>query len=53
MVQRRLLKGAAVWVVIAFIGDELALFTICRPVNQYWAVPAANGEFTHLLAGPG
>lgn len=44
LVQRRMLKGAAIWVVLAFIGDELALFLICRPVNQYWAVPAANGK---------
>lgn len=46
LVQRRLLKGAAIWVVLAFIGDELALFLICRPVTEYWAVPAANGELT-------
>jgi len=33
-----------VWVVLAFIGDELALFLICRPLNQYWAVPPVNRE---------
>lgn len=44
LVQRRLLKGVAVWVVMAFIGDELALFLICRPVTQYWAVPPDNRE---------
>jgi len=42
LVQKRLLKGVAVWVGCAFVGDELALFLICRPLNQYWAVPAAN-----------
>ena len=44
LVQRRLLKGVAIWVALAFVGEELALFTICRPVNQYWAVPAENRE---------
>jgi hypothetical protein len=49
LVQRRLLKGVAGWVVLAFIGDELALFLICRPVQQYWAVPAENGkQLSHL-----
>lgn len=42
LVQKRLLKGVAVWVALAFIGDELALFLICRPISQYWAVPAEN-----------
>jgi hypothetical protein len=46
LVQRRLLKGVAFWVVLAFIGDEIALFTICRPLQQYWAVPVTDGEHT-------
>ncbi|KAH0829620.1 hypothetical protein FOPE_10419 [Fonsecaea pedrosoi] len=42
--QRRLLWGVVIWVCIAFVGDELALFTICRPLSQYWAVPAENSQ---------
>jgi hypothetical protein len=53
VVQRRLLKGVAVWVGLAFIGDELALFLICRPVSQYWAVPAANGRWSVRIFGIG
>jgi hypothetical protein len=52
LIQRRLLKGVAIWVVIAFIGDELALFTICRPVSQYWAVPADNRKRFPVLPRP-
>lgn len=44
LVQRRLLKATAIWVVCAFVGDELALFLICRPLSQYWAVPAEYGK---------
>ncbi|KEF61489.1 uncharacterized protein A1O9_03056 [Exophiala aquamarina CBS 119918] len=41
---RKLLNGVMVWVVLAFIGDELALFLICRPLSQYWAVPPVNPQ---------
>ncbi|KIX97402.1 uncharacterized protein Z520_06854 [Fonsecaea multimorphosa CBS 102226] len=40
--QRRLLWAVVAWVCCAFVGDELALFTICRPLSQYWAVPPQN-----------
>jgi uncharacterized membrane protein YiaA len=40
--QRKFLYALAVWVVCAFLGDEIALLTICRPVSQYWAVPVSN-----------
>ena len=40
--QRKMLNGVIAWVCCAFIGDELALFLICRPLSQYWAVPPAN-----------
>jgi hypothetical protein len=41
---RKLLWVVVVWVVCAFLGDELALFTICRPLSQYWAVPARDSQ---------
>ncbi|KAK5064594.1 hypothetical protein LTR84_000427 [Exophiala bonariae] len=41
---RKLLNGVMIWVVLAFIGDELALFLICRPLSQYWAVPPTNAQ---------
>jgi hypothetical protein len=40
--QRKLLWGVVIWVCCAFLGDEIALFTICRPLSQYWAVPPNN-----------
>ena len=40
--QRKLLWGVVFWVICAFLGDELALFTICRPLSQYWSVPPTN-----------
>ena len=48
--QRKFLYALVVWIVVAFVGDELALFTICRPVQQYWAVPPSNGESHFLTA---
>ncbi|OAL23369.1 hypothetical protein AYO22_06419 [Fonsecaea multimorphosa] len=42
--QRRLLWAVVAWVCCAFVGDELALFTICRPLSQYWAVPPQNSQ---------
>ena len=40
--QRKMLNGVIVWVCCGFLGDELALFLICRPLSQYWAVPPAD-----------
>ncbi|KIX05163.1 uncharacterized protein Z518_06035 [Rhinocladiella mackenziei CBS 650.93] len=42
--QRKILNGVIVWVCCAFLGDEVALFTICRPLSQYWAVPPTNSQ---------
>ncbi|OCT48564.1 hypothetical protein CLCR_04148 [Cladophialophora carrionii] len=42
--QRKLLWGVVIWVCCAFLGDEIALFTICRPLSQYWAVPPNNAQ---------
>lgn len=44
LMQRKILNGVIVWVICSFIGDELALFTICRPIQQYWAVPVSNPQ---------
>lgn len=42
--QRALVKIVGVWTACGFIGDLLALYLICRPTTEYWAVPAANGK---------
>lgn len=42
--QRKILNGVMVWVCLSFVGDELALFTICRPLSQYWAVPVSDQQ---------
>lgn len=42
--QRNLVKIVGIWTACGFVGDLLALYLICRPTTQYWAVPAANGE---------
>ncbi|KAK5102372.1 hypothetical protein LTR70_000157 [Exophiala xenobiotica] len=44
LMQRKILNGVIAWVVLSFVGDELALFTICRPLSQYWAVPVSNQQ---------
>jgi len=44
LMQRKILNGVIGWVVLSFVGDELALFTICRPLSQYWAVPVSNQQ---------
>jgi uncharacterized membrane protein YwaF len=51
--QRKWLWGVVTWVVCAFLGDEIALFTICRPLPQYWAVPASNRKFPLHTCGVG
>lgn len=37
--QERLVKYLTVWVALGFIGTELSLFLICRPLHNYWAIP--------------
>ncbi|KAJ5226394.1 hypothetical protein N7468_007619 [Penicillium chermesinum] len=40
--QQRWIKLIAVYVGLGFIATELALFLICRPLHNYWAVPTPN-----------
>ncbi|KAJ5642354.1 hypothetical protein N7490_006354 [Penicillium lividum] len=40
--QRKWINYIAIYVVIGFIGTELSLFLICRPLSSYWAVPTTN-----------
>ncbi|KAK2846330.1 hypothetical protein FQN49_005835 [Arthroderma sp. PD_2] len=40
--QQRLVKYLTIWVILGFVGSELALFLICRPLQEYWAVPTKN-----------
>lgn len=44
LMARRLLNGVIVWTGISFVGDYIALFSICTPVQQYWAVPVSNSQ---------
>lgn len=44
LMQRRVLRTVVTWVVLSFVGDELALFTSCRPFSQYWAVPVTDPQ---------
>ncbi|KAF3482273.1 uncharacterized protein GIQ15_05032 [Arthroderma uncinatum] len=40
--QQRLVKYLTIWVALGFVGSELALFLICRPLPNYWAVPTPD-----------
>ncbi|KAM5442555.1 hypothetical protein MferCBS31731_002434 [Microsporum ferrugineum] len=42
--QQRLVKYLTIWVFLGFVGSELALFLICRPLSDYWAVPTTNTQ---------
>jgi len=44
LMQRRALRAVVTWVVLSFVGDELALFTSCRPLSGYWAVPVTDPQ---------
>lgn len=37
--ERFAVKLLAGYVALGFIGTEIAMFALCRPYNQYWAVP--------------
>ncbi|KAE8160703.1 hypothetical protein BDV40DRAFT_269791 [Aspergillus tamarii] len=39
--QRKWVNYLAVYVGLGFIGVELSLFLICRPLSKYWAVPTS------------
>ncbi|KAJ5131455.1 uncharacterized protein N7515_007494 [Penicillium bovifimosum] len=40
--QKRWINYLAIYVGLGFIATVLSLFLICRPLNQYWAVPTDN-----------
>ncbi|OJJ45575.1 hypothetical protein ASPZODRAFT_17024 [Penicilliopsis zonata CBS 506.65] len=42
--QRRWINWCSIYVACGFVGTELSLFLICRPLSQYWAVPASNTQ---------
>ena len=48
--QRQYFNWLAVFIGAGFIGSELALFTICRPLNQYWAVPTSDRMSTPTIS---
>ncbi|KAF3481076.1 uncharacterized protein GIQ15_03835 [Arthroderma uncinatum] len=37
--QERLVRYLTVWVAVGFVGTEMSLFLICRPLHNYWAIP--------------
>ncbi|PWY88723.1 UbiD family decarboxylase [Aspergillus sclerotioniger CBS 115572] len=37
--QRKWVTYLAVYVALGFVGNEMSLFLICRPLSNYWAVP--------------
>lgn len=37
--ERFAVKLLAGYVALGFIGTELSMFLLCRPYNQYWAIP--------------
>ncbi|KFY86437.1 hypothetical protein V500_07626 [Pseudogymnoascus sp. VKM F-4518 (FW-2643)] len=44
LAQRKWVKYVSIYTALSFVGSELALFLVCRPIQQYWAVPAANPQ---------
>jgi hypothetical protein len=42
--QRKWINYIAIYVALGFVATELSLFLICRPITQYWAVPADNPQ---------
>ncbi|OAX83896.1 hypothetical protein ACJ72_01742 [Emergomyces africanus] len=40
--QRKLVNYCAIYTGVSFVGTELALFLICRPITDHWAVPTPN-----------
>ncbi|KAF7117116.1 hypothetical protein CNMCM5793_005800 [Aspergillus hiratsukae] len=39
---RKWITYLSVYVALGFVGVELALFLMCRPLTNYWAVPTPN-----------
>ncbi|KAL5348581.1 hypothetical protein ACLOAV_005998 [Pseudogymnoascus australis] len=44
LAQRKWVKYVSYYTALSFVGSELALFLVCRPIYQHWAVPAANAQ---------
>ncbi|KFY09694.1 hypothetical protein V492_05385 [Pseudogymnoascus sp. VKM F-4246] len=44
LAQRKWVKYVSIYTALSFVGSELALFLVCRPIQQYWAVPADNPQ---------
>ncbi|KAL4871325.1 hypothetical protein BDV12DRAFT_164615 [Aspergillus spectabilis] len=42
--QKKWVNYLAIYVAIGFVGVELSLFLICRPLSNYWAVPTPNSQ---------
>ncbi|EPS25489.1 hypothetical protein POX_c03872 [Penicillium oxalicum] len=42
--QRKWINYIAIYVALGFVGTELSLFLICRPITNYWAVPTPNPQ---------
>ncbi|KAJ0425726.1 hypothetical protein BJY00DRAFT_157536 [Aspergillus carlsbadensis] len=42
--QRKWVNYLAIYVALGFVAVELALFLICRPLSNYWAVPTPNPQ---------
>ncbi|PGH29857.1 hypothetical protein GX50_07376 [[Emmonsia] crescens] len=40
--QRKLVNYCAIYTGVTFVGTELALLLICRPITDHWAVPTPN-----------
>ncbi|KAJ5901551.1 hypothetical protein N7495_002079 [Penicillium taxi] len=42
LAQRKWINYISIYVGLGFIVTELSLFLICRPIQNYWAVPTTN-----------
>ncbi|KAL8685433.1 MAG: hypothetical protein Q9224_005819 [Gallowayella concinna] len=42
--QLKIVDAVSVYVVIGFIGVQIALFTSCRPFSGYWSVPPSSEQ---------
>ncbi|PLB48235.1 hypothetical protein P170DRAFT_437902 [Aspergillus steynii IBT 23096] len=42
--QRKWVNYLAIYIALGFVAVELSLFLICRPLQNYWAVPTPNEQ---------
>ncbi|PWY90119.1 UbiD family decarboxylase [Aspergillus heteromorphus CBS 117.55] len=42
--QRSWVNYLSIYTFAGFVGNELSLFLICRPLSNYWAVPTPNDQ---------